>query len=235
MQRLLQALVAFILTTTCATQRGENVQCNNNIYRGGKDRFSQHIVVGRDYFGGTKTICHCDAENARRIMAKSILSGKRDYVVKVRPNLWRKRTLEEKTQEGGILHQDETNTRHLIFSQGCCKIDCSGQTKLYSYPVTLRLLDEVYTRELADPNSQRFQSLKNELIQTLSKELEHVKGIQSIDISEFRPGSILVKIIILMAAPSGNEAIIDHFLNMKKLGNRRVQVITTGNITTVMT
>jgi hypothetical protein len=43
-----------------------NIQCKK------RDSLSENVVIGMDYFGKAKIVCHCDAAGARRVMSKNM-------------------------------------------------------------------------------------------------------------------------------------------------------------------
>jgi hypothetical protein len=51
-----------------------NIQCKNKVFsdRQKRDSLSENVVVGVDYFGKAKLVCHCDAAGARRVMSKNM-------------------------------------------------------------------------------------------------------------------------------------------------------------------
>ncbi|CAB4041149.1 Hypothetical predicted protein, partial [Paramuricea clavata] len=141
-----------------------NIQCKDKVFsdRQKRDRLSENVVIGMDYFGKAKIVCQCDSAGARRVMSKNILASKRGLVVKVRSLGNANEQVQEKNHPS--VNEEEPNKRHIIYSQKCCKIDLTNPPKLYSYPFTLRLPDQTYSSELRDPSSHKYQSLKNQLI-----------------------------------------------------------------------
>jgi hypothetical protein len=51
-----------------------NIQCKNKVFsdRQKRDRLSENVVVGMDYFGKAKLVCHCDAVGEQRVMSKNM-------------------------------------------------------------------------------------------------------------------------------------------------------------------
>ncbi|XP_046844001.1 uncharacterized protein LOC124438054 isoform X2 [Xenia sp. Carnegie-2017] len=155
-----------------------------------KRSLSENLVVGMDYLGKPRIVCHCYGEEMQNLISKNMAMNRRSFIVKVNV---------DSTKNSGIREKRTVvNNAELIYAPVCCKINLSNKKSFYSYPFSVNLVALNYTDDLKDGHSEASQELSTILVAGLKTVLAKEKSVVSIGVDKFSniSGSVLANIYL---------------------------------------
>ncbi|XP_046845536.1 uncharacterized protein LOC124439357 [Xenia sp. Carnegie-2017] len=202
--------------------------CNTVLVEDNREKrsLSENLVVGMDYLGKPRIVCHCYGEEMQNLISKNMAMNPRSLIVKMNV---------DSTKNSGIREKRTVvNNTELIYAPVCCKIDLSNKKSFYSYPFSVNLVALNYTDDLKDDDSDASEELRTILVAGLKTVLAKEKSVVSIGVHKFSniSGGVLANIYLTiqgMITPS----IVDTLkatISSGNLGGIEVRIVPEPNI-----
>ncbi|XP_046844002.1 uncharacterized protein LOC124438054 isoform X3 [Xenia sp. Carnegie-2017] len=191
-----------------------------------KRSLSENLVVGMDYLGKPRIVCHCYGEEMQNLISKNMAMNRRSFIVKVNV---------DSTKNSGIREKRTVvNNAELIYAPVCCKINLSNKKSFYSYPFSVNLVALNYTDDLKDGHSEASQELSTILVAGLKTVLAKEKSVVSIGVDKFSniSGSVLANIYLTIHGMI-TQSIVDTLkatISSGNLGGIEVRIVPDPNI-----